>query len=227
MARGIIYTMTTVVPGLIKIGKTGSDNYKQRMDNLERNGYSNVAGLKRSFAIEVEDYDEKELLLHSIFSKSRVDRTELFSADIQLVNQLLAAFEGKQIYPVNETKDEVFDQLAETRGIGLIPDGKYSLKRTVGSFSVHCKMSVEGDKWTLLEGSTIAPIDPDNNLLSDKANKMRSKLNVNADGVLVNDYVFKNVTPSLAANVVTGKSCNGWIEWKNSKGEPVDVYRDK
>lgn len=26
MARGIIYCMTTIVPGLVKIGKTGSNN---------------------------------------------------------------------------------------------------------------------------------------------------------------------------------------------------------
>ena len=63
MARGIIYIMTTVVPGLIKIGNTGIDNYESRMYQLERNGYFNVVGLKRKFAIEVEDYDEKEKLL--------------------------------------------------------------------------------------------------------------------------------------------------------------------
>jgi hypothetical protein len=63
MAKGIIYIMSTVVPGLIKIGKTGSDNFESRMYSLERNGYFNVVGLKRRFAIEVDDYDEKELLL--------------------------------------------------------------------------------------------------------------------------------------------------------------------
>ena len=60
MAKGIIYCMTTIVPGLVKIGKTGTENFEQRMYNLERNGYVNVVGLKRRFAIEVEDYDEKE-----------------------------------------------------------------------------------------------------------------------------------------------------------------------
>lgn len=57
--KGIIYVMTTVVNGLIKIGRTGTSNYSERMRNLERNGYSNVVGLKRLFAIEVEDYEEK------------------------------------------------------------------------------------------------------------------------------------------------------------------------
>jgi hypothetical protein len=77
MARGIIYVMTTVVPGLVKIGKTGVSNFESRMYQLERHGYSNVVGLKRKFAIEVDDYDDKEALLGDIFSKSRVPNTEL------------------------------------------------------------------------------------------------------------------------------------------------------
>lgn len=66
MAKGIIYVMTTVVPGLITLGKTGTNNFESRMYNLERNGYSNVTGLKRKFAIEVEDYDEKESQVHKV-----------------------------------------------------------------------------------------------------------------------------------------------------------------
>lgn len=37
MAKGIIYVMTTVVPGLIKIGKTGTSNFESRMYQLEHN----------------------------------------------------------------------------------------------------------------------------------------------------------------------------------------------
>ena len=59
MSKGIIYVMTTVVPGLIKIGKTGLNNFESRMYSLERNVFSNVVGLKRKFAIEMEDYYEK------------------------------------------------------------------------------------------------------------------------------------------------------------------------
>ena len=97
MPKGIIYCMTTIVPGLVKIGKTGIDNFEQRMYNLERNGYVNITGLQRRFAIEVEDYDEKEILIHEIFSKSNVKNTELFAVDIELVVQLLSSLEGKQI----------------------------------------------------------------------------------------------------------------------------------
>lgn len=47
MRRGIIYVMTTIVPGLIKIGKTGLDNFESRMYQLESNGYRNVVVLQR------------------------------------------------------------------------------------------------------------------------------------------------------------------------------------
>ena len=58
MAKGIIYVMSTVVPGLVKIGKTATSNFESRMYQLEHNGYFNVVGLQRRFAIEVENYDE-------------------------------------------------------------------------------------------------------------------------------------------------------------------------
>ena len=101
MARGILYVMTTAVPGLIKIGKTGSKNFEQRMYNLEHDGYRNVTALKRAFAIEVDDYDEKETLLHVIFEKSRLSDTELFAIDVNIVIQLLSSFDGNMIYPVS------------------------------------------------------------------------------------------------------------------------------
>ena len=111
MAIGIIYIMSTVVPGLIKIGKTGIDNFERRMYNLERHGYNNVVGLKREFAIELDDYDEKEKLLDDIFSKSRVLNSELFALDLDLVIQLLSSFEGRQVYPVDRTKKQLLTRL--------------------------------------------------------------------------------------------------------------------
>lgn len=99
MAKGIIYIMTTAVTGLIKIGKTRSDQFENRMRLLEQNGYWNVTGLKRYFAMEVEQYDEKEKMLHIIFSKSQVANSELFALDKDLVRHLLESFDGLQVYP--------------------------------------------------------------------------------------------------------------------------------
>ena len=104
MSKGIIYVMNTCVDGLVKIGKTGIDNFEQRMTQLENNGYRRIAVLTREFAIEVEDYDAKEKLLHELFSKSRVGNSELFSVDINLVKQLRSSLEGKVIYSKDEKK---------------------------------------------------------------------------------------------------------------------------
>ena len=118
--RGVIYVMTTAVSGLIKIGKTGTPNYEERMRHLERNGYYNVAGLKRFFAIELEDYDDKESLLHEIFSKHQVEDSELFALDCELVQQLLLAFDGKVVYPKNIDKEREFDEVTASRKQGAL-----------------------------------------------------------------------------------------------------------
>ena len=118
MSKGIIYVMSTVVPGLIKIGQTMTTNFENRMRNLEHNGYSNVTGLKRVFAIEVDDYIEKESLLHTIFEKSRVGDTELFSLDLNIAKQLLSSFEGTVIYPKEETKAHIFEDAVEEERSG-------------------------------------------------------------------------------------------------------------
>lgn len=115
MSTGVLYVMSTVVSGLIKIGKTTTDRFDGRMYELEHNGYRNVTGLRRRFAIEVEDYDEKERMLDDIFSKARVPGSELFALDINLAIELLSSFEGRQIYPKSstESKSKVFDDAAK------------------------------------------------------------------------------------------------------------------
>lgn len=107
--------MTTAVSGLVKIGKTGTANYQERMRFLEANGYYNVAGLKRYFAIELEDYDDKESLLHEIFSKHQVGNSELFALEQDLLRQLLLSFDGKVIYPEKVDKEKEFDEVATVR----------------------------------------------------------------------------------------------------------------
>lgn len=107
--------MTTAVSGLIKIGQTGTQNYTERMRFLEANGYSNVSGLKRFFAIELDEYVDKENLLHEIFNKHQVGNSELFALDYELVRQLLLSFDGKVIYPENVDKEKEFDKVSEIR----------------------------------------------------------------------------------------------------------------
>jgi AraC-like DNA-binding protein len=88
MAKGIIYITTTSVTGLIKIGRCESNRFDKRMNELEQNGYWNVGGLKRYFAVEVDDYCEKEKLMHTLFSKSQVSTSELFALDKDLAKEM-------------------------------------------------------------------------------------------------------------------------------------------
>ena len=227
MAKGIIYIMTTVVPGLIKIGKTGSANFEQRMYNLEHNGYSNVTGLKRSFAIEVEDYEDKEILLHTIFEKSQVADTELFSVDVNIARQLLSSFDGTVVYPKGETKAEIFEEAADNSKSMLIPDGQYFLERKKKSDNKIIKATaiIRNGNWKILKGSNLG-IHEDKGS-AQKARDIRKTLVIDKDGVLLEDANLGVCTPTFAGNVVLNQANNGWDEWKTINGQPIDIYRIK
>lgn len=112
--------MTTAVSGLIKIGQAGTENFQERMRFLEANGYYNVSGLNRFFAMELDDYTEKERLLHEIFSKQQIGDSELFALDYDLVRQLLLSFEGKVIYPKDIKQEAEFDEVTRARRQGQL-----------------------------------------------------------------------------------------------------------
>ena len=217
MARGVIYCMTTIVPGLVKIGKTRTDQFEQRMYQLENNGYRNIAGLKRRFAIEVADYDEKESLLQDIFSKSNVPNTELFALDADLVVQLLASLDGEQIYPKTITKEESFDIAADERRMNAVtrytvPAGIYYLRTRGGQAS----MRVEGKEFIVEQGSHCLPCEKD---WMPEARRTA----VIEDGILRREV--RCGSPTTVGWVVLGRSNNGWTEWKNAEGKPITVYR--
>lgn len=213
--------MTTVVPGLVKIGKTGTDNFESRMYTLERNGYSNVVGLQRRFAIEVDEYDDKERLIDDIFSKSRVPNTELFALDIDLVIQLLSSFEGKQVFPKTVSKEESFNEATKERLLkddwDKIPDGTYYLSENRKGFGkVEAKMRVEEGAFIVLEGSTCAPTTTD---WIPEARRTAP---------IINNILQADVTcnsPSTAGWIALGKSTNGWVTWKDEEGNTLDNYR--
>ena len=225
MSKGIIYIMTTAVPGLVKIGKTNTTNFKDRMYNLEHNGYRNVTALKREFAIEVEDFDQKEAMLHNIFEKSRVDNTELFALDVNLAIQLLSSFEGTIVYPISDKKSDIFAEATEGSDNHLIPDGQYTFNRTrqKDGKSVNVVACVKDGEWTLCKGSIVLPdVDRDS---ANKTIRLRAQLNMDSGGHLLDDCPLGHVTPSCAASVCFGGYINGWDEWKTRFGKPINVYR--
>ena len=227
MSKGIIYIMTSVLPGLIKIGKTGSDQFEKRMYDLELHGYRNITGLKRAFAIEVEEYDEKETLLHTIFEKSQVANTEMFSLDIDIAIQLLSSFEGKVVYPKNESKTDIFNDATDNSKSRLIPDGEYHFDKKKASDNKKVKATaiIIGGNWVLKKGSILGITEDAGT--SKKAKVARVALSMDSNGVLLEDYDLGVCTPSFAGTVVMNASDNGWTDWKNKQGQPVDIYRPK
>lgn len=224
MSTGVLYAMSTVVSGLIKIGKTTTDRFDGRMYELEHNGYRNVTGLRRRFAIEVEDYDEKERMLDDIFSKARVPGSELFALDINLAIELLSSFEGRQIYPKSstESKSKVFDDAAknhqENTDIQCIPEGTYYLDRKRPP--LHVEMVVEDGALTIRAGQHVAEHESDS--IGDRVRELRHR-NVGADGTVRADMRFSS--PSQAGAFATGHPCNGWAQWKTQDGQSIDIFR--
>ncbi len=143
MAKGVLYVMTCAVTGLLKIGQAETKRFNARMQTLENNGYANITGLKRHFAIEVEDYSAKEKMLHTIFSKSRIDKTEMFALDKYLVVQLLSSFDGTVIYPKESSKSTTFNTATEKLKHERNRQKAIKLKKAIKKETVHHKKSKE------------------------------------------------------------------------------------
>ena len=230
MAKGIIYVMTTIVPGLIKIGRTTSENFESTMYYFEKNGYFNVVGLKRKFAIEVENYEKKVELLNVIFSDNKVSKSELFALEIDVIIDLLSSFKGERIFPIEDQIyniiDETEESIDETRersvfdsDISCIPEGTYYLEQIVKGFGkIKGTAIVKDGKFRVKKGSICAPNK------SGHATIDRKKAIIK-NNVLQEDVICS--TPSAAGWVIIGGSNNGWINWKNEKGQFIDIYRDK
>ena len=227
MNKGIMYVMSTVVDGLIKVGITKTENYEQRMYHLEHNGYCNVTGLKRQFAIEVDEYAKKESLFKNLFERSRVADTELYSLDLEQVIQLLSSFEGTQIYPKNETKQEAFEKAADAVDSGDLPNGVYTFSSTVktdkGKEQVKGTLLIENGKLKVLKG---AKVSSDNRISDGGYHEKRDSLNgIIVDGILSEDCECTSV--SMAVSIICGRNRNGWNEWKDASGNLINTYRNK
>ena len=225
MPKGIIYIMSTAVPGLVKIGKTRTDCFEQRMYDLEHNGYRNVTALKREFAIEVEDYDDKEKMLHTIFEKSQLSDTELFALDQNIAIQLLSSFDGQVVFPKNESKEEIFQVATDNGKSKQIPDGIYTFKRKKKSDNktVTATAEIKNGEWTLKRGSVLGIAEDVG--VSNIAKIARLALRMDDNGKLLEDAELGPCTPSHAGAVVMNQSNDGWADWRNEKGQPIDIYR--
>ncbi len=219
MAKGVIYIMTTVVDGLIKIGRTETQNFRTRMQYLEGNGYKNITGLKRHFAIEVDDFEEKEKLLHIIFGKSRVADSELFALDVNRAVQLLSALDGKQVYPETArlSKKEVFEEATERIKESKVPDGTYYMERTINKKTIKGKMIVTKGRFIVQKGSDFYPESSEkyiSKVLLERRNNAAVK-----NGKLQAEEEFYSAT--LAAEFLIGSNDNGLTRWKDKSGKTL------
>lgn len=226
--------MTTSQPGIVKIGKTQEHRFENRMNQLEQNGYRQFNGLHRKFAILVDDYENKEVLLHKIFAKSKIADTECFAIKINLVKKLLSAFAGEQIYPKDDAEglqsriqntNQSFRKIKINKNFGFLPEGLY---HTI-SKKYYGIMEYKNRKYILKNGTVIPP-------LCDGARRHNTKYSMNRkkllnlkddDSIILNkDLVIgKYTSVSFLGFLVSGQSTNGWTFWFDDKNEPIDKYR--
>lgn len=162
-------------------------------------------------------------MIDDIFSKSKVHNTELFALDVDLAVQLLSSFEGNKIYPKDKTKDQVFNEATKEREInsndGDLPDGKYFFNRKVKGFGESKGVAiVEDGDFTVLKGATCAP--ESTGFVPTVRKNAKIKNNILVEDVKCN-------SPSAAGWLISGKSNNGWTEWKDEDGNIIDKYRLK
>lgn len=222
MAKGIVYICSTAIPGLIKIGKTRTDEYENRMKTLEDNGYRNCTGLKREFAIEVEDFDNVEFILHRTFYAHRVGNTELFACNLDNIVKVLSSFNGRIVYPVDETKEEIVNKAEDGAASSELPDGYYFFKPAHKDYEG--KMLVENGILTLLAGSKLGKMTEVAKNASPNWVLKRHELGSEAC-VLSKDIICSSV--SEAAYYVCGHGMNGWVAWKDKEGDSIQIYRKK
>ncbi len=108
---------------------------------------------------------------------------------------------------------------------GIVPDGIYTMSWKLKRWNnkvAKGKMQVLSGKYILLAGSDVCPNEGHG--LFDAIRIKRQNATI-VDDKLVEDIVFNS--PSGAAEFVIAGAANGWTAWKNEKGLPLDIYRNR
>mgnify|MGYP004534507643 FL=1 len=62
---------------------------------------------------------------------------------------------------------------------------------------------------------------------SSKAVAKRLELALDKNGILLEDTELGECSPSFAGAIVVYAANDGWREWRDSKGNMIETYRDK
>lgn len=212
------------LPGLIKIGKTETKQFESRMRALEKDGYRHEM-LQREFAIEVEDFDTKEKLLHTIYSTSRVGDSELFATDCKAAVELLQSFEGVQIFPtatqVKPTKREIKKSTMTSSSPNHVICHMVRKIKAWNNKSPDAKMEIRNGKYIVLAGSEICPVAQ---VGIQKETQQRYATASIKNNILQKEEAFDS--PSGAGNFVCNCAINGWVAWKLENGDSLQTIRD-
>ena len=219
--KGVIYIMKCIsLPGLIKIGKTETKQFESRMRGLEKDGYRHEM-LQREFAIEVDDFDAKEKLLHKIYITSQVGDSELFATDCKAAVELLQAFEGRQIYPVLAANSKT-SKTTNKPVPNVITCHMGRKIKAWGNKIPKAKMEIKNDKFVVIAGSELCPIEMKSTSPGTKQRRRKAKIKNN---ILLSDEIFDS--PSSASNFVLNCSDNGWTSWHLENGDQLKTMKNK
>ena len=130
------------------------------------------------------------------------DSIDEFFEDIKF----LTSFSGCKIFDIIETKKE---HLFYTKNRGCDAVGFY-----------------HSSGFTVLKDSIIAKGNTNSFSWSEKREKLIKEYAVNKDGKLVIESDITFSSPSTAADFCLGRTCNGWLIWKDKEEQTLDsIYR--
>lgn len=127
MSRGKIYIMTNdAMPGYIKIGRT-TNTLDQRMKELDSTGVP--LPFRCHFAVEVDDHEVREKLIHDAFADHRArSNREFFTLAPERAVAILKALGGQEVLTNNAMIDESGQVLLEDPHKERIIRSKFTFK---------------------------------------------------------------------------------------------------
>ena len=134
----------------------------------------------------------------------------------------LSRFNGKIIFPVNETKEEIVEKADEGIASSELPEGDYTFKSERKGYEGI--MRVENGILTLLAGAKLAALSKKAENASPNWVATRMEMGTGAC-VLPKDIDCSSV--SEAAFYVCGHGQNGWTAWEDKNGKSINIYRNK